>query len=88
MGWVTYIVDQRAYRKAREREKAALIARAAYIRSVYYPPGYPGSLPAGVGMCSICLRTGDIGLLCDSPECDSFGASFLPVNNSFLFYEY
>ena len=79
MGWVTRTVNQRAHREARAREKQALLDQAAHSLSVHHPTGYPGQLPAGVGMCPMCLSVGAIGHLCYSLGCDSFDVSYQPV---------
>ena len=74
----TYLVDAQAYRAARNEEKAALIAKSKCTLATFYYQGC--RLSPGIGLCPTCLRDGEIGLLCCSPICDSFGSSFEPID--------
>ena len=74
----TYIVEAQEYRDARNKQKAELIARSTCILATFYYQGC--RLPPTHGLCPICLREGELGLLCPSPECDSFGVTFEPID--------
>ena len=74
----TYIVDAQAHSDARNKQKAEHIARSTCILATFYHQGC--RLSPTHGLCPICLRDGELGLLCCSPECDSFGVTFEPID--------